>query len=277
MPGWSGALGSNLYKSYGLNLATSGGTILTGATLIHTKTGYTPLCQSLEFNASGILVGLSLNAPGSTPVGTYVDVAVGAIGSEVVIINDLLIGAVRAEESIHYIFDRLPIPAGSRLSARYQTGNTGTTSDIVLIPFLDDISDVLTLGRAVTYGLLPPTTAATTVDPGGTANTLGAWTAIVGSTIEPVRSMIIYHSQLANQALSTARFIIDIGVGAAGSEVVLFTYPMSEGVTSDMFVPRTVGPLHVSIPAGTRISARARCSINDASDRLFGMVIYCMD
>lgn len=278
MPGWSGALGSNLYKSYGLVTGASAGTILTGASLINTKSAYIPICQSLEFNASGIMACNGISTPGAgIAPDSYIDIAVGAAGSEIDIVRNMIVGGVRAEEAIYYNFDRLSIPAGSRISARYQTSSTGTTTDLIIIPYLDDISDVLTLGRVITYGLIPTTTSAAVIDPGGSANTLGGWTALVASTINPVHSMLIYHSNILNAALSAARFLIDIGVGAAGSERVVLTYPLITGSSSDMVLPRVFGPLHLNIPVGTRISARARCSINDATDRLFGMAIYCMD
>ncbi len=70
---------------------------------------------------------------------------------------------------------------------------------------------------------------------------------------------------------------MDVGIGAGGSEVVLIpNINLSAHVTDDLIRPTHLG-FPCDIPKGTRIAVTGQCSGADATDRLFGIVLYGCD
>lgn len=85
-----------------------------------------------------------------------------------------------------------------------------------------------------------------------TANTKGAWLELIASTAEDFDRLLVMFSQ----ATSNVSHLLDVGIGAAGSEVVIAPdiHTSAGNNASEWFeVPR-------SIPAGTRIAVRNQCS-----------------
>lgn len=106
------------------------------------------------------------------------------------------------------------------------------------------------------------------VPTGGTAHTMGAWTELVASTaIDADLLRLRFGGHYSGGAASPA--LMDIGVGAAGSEVVIL--PTIDVGGSDVH-HHLLFP--VAVPAGSRIAARAqglRTAVNIATTvALFG-------
>lgn len=103
-------------------------------------------------------------------------------------------------------------------------------------------------------------TAGVTVTASGTTHTKGSWTQLSAATTRPATGIQLYvKSSYALQA----RFLVDIGIGSASSEVVLvpnlyFRGESDRGHFWTVFVP-------VAVPAGTRISARVQCGVGSQS------------
>lgn len=109
--------------------------------------------------------------------------------------------------------------------------------------------------RAVTYGADTATSAGTPLTAATATNTKGAWTEIVASTTDPIRLLIPFPSKPAGTANSGANGLIDIGIGPAGSEVVILSNLRFESYSSEVFV--TIHPwAPCRIPVGSRIAAR---------------------
>jgi hypothetical protein len=78
----------------------------------------------------------------------------------------------------------------------------------------------------------------------------------------------------ANQLMSTANWSIDIATGGAGAETVIVPDLICASLAStvDGVVPSAFAvPVH--IVTGTRIAARAKCTITDATDRLIDLIL----
>jgi hypothetical protein len=105
--------------------------------------------------------------------------------------------------------------------------------------------------------LLPQYTPVNIVTPlvsvttGDTAHTMGAWTEMIASTAADAGLLVLYASPGANGVDS--RTLVDIGVGAAGTEVVKVPALPVGGHTSPY---PTVIPL--SVPAGSRVAIRTQ-------------------
>lgn len=101
-----------------------------------------------------------------------------------------------------------------------------------------------------------------TVTAGGTAHTKGSWTELVASTPEDAYGLYVMLSDVAVADTSTA-MLVDVGVGAAGSETVLIPdLNAGAAVSRVAFGKRAFFPIYVR--KGSRISARAQAQI--ASD-----------
>lgn len=84
-----------------------------------------------------------------------------------------------------------------------------------------------------------------------TANTKGSWVELVSATGRASKSV-----KVTGNPNSAAAYLLDIGVGAAGSEQVLIADVHHSGINQ---VPLSA-EFPVSIPAGSRVAARLACS-----------------
>lgn len=102
--------------------------------------------------------------------------------------------------------------------------------------------------------------SATTVTAGSPAHNKGSWQQHVAATANDAQGMWI---DFASFGSPTGAFLVDIGTGAAASEVVLIadvacaSSPNWIGGEGGVYLP-------IHVPAGTRISIRAQC--NSASE-----------
>jgi len=91
------------------------------------------------------------------------------------------------------------------------------------------------------------------VTSGGGTHTKGAWTEVVASTSEET-----YWLQLVTlPILADENFLIDIGVGAAASEVVkIANIPVF--LNTPVSSPVVISPMPLTIPSGSRVSIRVQ-------------------
>jgi hypothetical protein len=113
------------------------------------------------------------------------------------------------------------------------------------------------VSRALTVGDNYSYPAASSGTPGG-ANTKGAWVQVLAACPIDADGFLL---GFANNTGSPCDFLVDIGIGGAGSEVVLIPdlylrANVNDQLGEKMFVP-------MAIPAGTRIAAR--CQNNTGS------------
>lgn len=276
MPEFPFQSGSAVASNGATSGSTRGGTILTcadGAGSENVKGAYgqlfaaTPFATNwiaLEFEASGTFGGELM----------LLDVAVGAAASEQVIISNLQLEAPKDSDVPHRYLFPLVIPAGSRVAARFQ-GETG---------FAQTISVHMTLisGGATSpcpafavdsYGATAASLG-TNVDPGGTAHTKSGWVEVAATTLRPINWLTMALSQLDVSHTANMRWLIDIGVGGSGSEVVLIGDILAASSSIGDFVGPVVFQYPVSIPAGTRLAVRAQCSSNTDGDRDLYVKLY---
>jgi hypothetical protein len=116
--------------TYGANTALSVGLNLTAAGTINTKSAYTELTSSTSADIVRMLVCLSGTSTSTATAATgLVDIATGAAASEVVIIPDIFYEVTAAEAWTPYGLTfpyTVSVPAGTRLSVRYQATSTAT-------------------------------------------------------------------------------------------------------------------------------------------------------
>lgn len=255
------------------NTTTSGSTQLTGNASANTKmTSYTTLVSSTAFASFGILLAI-----GDSGSGDYlIDIAIGAASSEVNLISNLLWSRQLGSGGRTYsVFIPIYVPAGVRLSARHQSSTGSNNLDIQATLCGTKGLFPLPFKKVTSYGPATGDSGAVSIDPGGTINTKPAtWTQIVAATTDEIHWLIISIGNQANATRTGASWLLDIGVGGAGAEVVKIpNLRLSAGTGADEMNPQYYS-VPCYIPSGSRIAANAQCSINDATDRLFDLALY---
>lgn len=260
-------------RTYGGVPASTNGTSLTVGATAHTKGGWAELTAATEFTAGWI----QIEAGGQT-FGTanewFIDIGVGALGAEQVVIPNLAFVGNSAGESGSWYFP-LCIPAGSRISARAQNTVGTSTSCRIAIHLISSsaVSSPIGGGIVSTYGADVGASTGTNIDPGASANTDSAWVEMAAAT-DRAHNWLGIGLRPGDLSISAARWLLDIALGGAGAE---------QEILSDVFVTASAAVdrpgfsyigLPLSIPAGSRLSARVRSSTITDGDRDFNAILY---
>lgn len=266
------------FRTIGANTATSRGAALPAGGA-NVKGAWVELTPASPIQADGLLVVIS----GGLGVGDSLsDIALGAAGAETIIAPNLFASQVRyvggldiGSGSFYYL--PIAIPAGTRIAARQQNrSNVAIYMTVTLVRQSGLASQGL--GTVSAYGAVTANSGGTSIDPGAVANTKGAWTELTAATAADIHALALALGGQHNAARTGAGWLLDVGIGAAGAEVVLL--PDLSFSSSNVFNnigglwPSLFGPIPCYIPAGTRIAARAQCSTTDATDRIFDLIAY---
>lgn len=159
------------------------------------------------------------------------------------------------------------VPAGSALVAKISAGNPR----MGLHGFSHGINGAPGFSRAVAL-YTPSSDRGVTVDCGGTAHTR-VRQEIIASTPADVHALLCSIGPVADTARAIGVFRFDIEMGAAGQEQSLVkNLNLRQDATFDSpYSPLGVmaGMIPCRVPAGSRMSVNAQCSINTAGDRTF--------
>jgi hypothetical protein len=234
--------------------------------------------EMVDSTAVGGLLNVSIMTP-TQPADVLLDIAIGAAGSEQILINNLCASFPVA--ALYRIFSpyTIPIyiPAGTRLSAKSQSTYNGTSTISVNLELVEAtmFGAEAPLAFCDTYGATTADSGGTSIDPGATANTKGAWVPLTAASTRTTKALILAIGGNNDTSRATCTWYVDIGVGAEGAEQVIAADLMYTCITTSDVPQPGHSPLYgLEIPAGTRISVRAKCTINTAGDRLFDAIIY---
>lgn len=273
MPDWPLTADGQRVENAGANTAASRGTTITASGTANTKGSYTQLIASTSFDASLVLVMIDdLTAA----IDYLIDLAIGGAGSEQVIASDLI--GTGGTGSISYgghYFLPVSIPAGSRLAARCQASTLSSIVRVSCLLFGQGFAGFAPYSRIDTYGANEVDSGGVSIDPGGTANTKGAYSQIVASTLSSTDGIIIAIGNQLNSVRSSQSWLVDLAIGGAGSEqIVLPNLAFNASTSPDIVTPQTYGPIPLTIPASSRLAVRSQSDGIDATDRLFDVIIY---
>lgn len=236
---------------------------------VNTKGNYGELIASSPFDADGMLI--HLEGPFGVAGRALADIAIGSPGSEGIFLNNLHIDA-RIGNTVALFHFPVAIPAQSRIAARVQSSEGAQLVRIMGHLYGNGFASMSSFGKITTYGANTSDSGGVAVDPGATAGIKGSWAQITSNATSDISRLLIAVGADANISNFSASWLFDLGIGSAGNEIALLkdqalvhTYHMS---------PRVIGPLSVSIPAGSRISIRASCTTTNATNRLFDVVLY---
>jgi len=256
-----------------IDTSISAAAVLAANGSANTKGAYTQWVASSSFASDGIILS---GIAGGTAQGDYlIDIATGAAASESdKIANFPLSRQVSVPTQAQSVIFPLQIAAGTRIAARQQsTTTTGVIRASAHIIKKDTVS-FHDMTECVTYGANTADSGGTSVDPGASTNTKGAYSEISASTSADIKWLMVCIQNQNNTTRLSANYLLDIATGAAAAEsVIISNIYLVATAESDTILPHYIGPFPVEIPAGTRLSARAQSGINDATDRLFDVIL----
>ena len=264
--------------------ATSLGTSVASGSTANTKGAYTQLVASTTYDATWLILTSNGGGAGiTTNLIMAVDVAIGASGSEQVILSNLVFLTSTDGPSINRVAIPCHIPAGSRIAIRSAVPLTGSITTYFNITLLDgSFTEPEALFVCDTYGFQSTGTKGTTLDPGTTANTKGAYAQLVASTSADIRGFFLTFDNQGYTATGSntqGDMLIDLAIGASGSEQIIIPNMQVFNKTDHTLGPMIIVPnmtefMPIQIPNGTRIAARCQSTQTTASIRLVGITLY---
>jgi len=262
-------LGGERFET-GADAVATGGITVTAHASANTKGTPVELIASTAFASSGFRVFMGA----SSGAGDYlVDICIGAALSELVIVANIPYGSQSAGR-VSEVYIPIAIPAGTRISAAIQATTGARTLGVAITLGGAGALNMGSFQRAVTYGAATADSGGTGLDPGGTANTKPAgFTEVISATTAPIRYLLLGFGNRNNSAVTGTSWLVDIAIGASSSELVVVpNFRLSTSGTTDHIEP-VISSLPVSIPVGSRLSARCQCGTNDATDRLIDIIL----
>jgi len=211
----------------------------TGATA-HVKTGYVEMISSVSANCNLLMID-SRNSVSGADQSILIDIAVGPVGSEVIIAPNVYIGM---SFGISPKMIPMTIPIGSRISGRIQANRINTTYTTQLKLYAGDTyglpQSVETIGADIS-------TSRSTV-----VSTNATWTELTASTSVDYQALILCPSNIAGAA-TQASFAVRLGVGAAGAETEIAIAPILV-TAAENFATSTVGAARTIAGATTTLT-----------------------
>ncbi|HSF94781.1 MAG TPA: hypothetical protein VLA52_07120 [Thermohalobaculum sp.] len=267
--------GGSVVREAGVDGANSRGVAITPSSTANTKGSWADIVAATA-RASDVLELELLSTAWQSD--SLVDIATkDGASAEEIIINNLKVDRYQGQMLYRYRFP-IRVRQGVALRARCQYSTGGATPNHYVAAKLGaggpgahhaggfEVVD--------TYGANTADSGGTAIDPGGTANTKGSWVQLSGALPRPINHLVLSVGNGAVGRVNPVHWLLDIGVGAAASEVLVIPnifltsshledLPIGSGLAFDCY-----------IPAGSRLAARAQCSSTDANDRLFDLIAY---
>jgi hypothetical protein len=236
-------------------IQTAGVNVTTGGTA-HTKGSWFQLIASTSANASHLMLRIDGLGLAATNTAGLLDIGFGASTAETVKIADIAIGGATANINIEIPFQ---IPSGTRISARAQSAATSRL--FRCDPYLYDLGDYSTAPTSVDVITTDPLTSKGIEFDGAS----GSWTLAIASTTRAYRGVCLVPSVHDTDSANITNTLLDVGVGASGSEVSFGTYRLdwlnSETVRTQVPGYSLFGRGSV-IPAGSRLSVKHNIAAN---------------
>jgi len=261
------------------NSFVASGDLGTGTISANTKTGFQQLIASTTYDSAFAFIGLLSWYGTATYASSLVDIAIGAAGSEQVILPNLISQYGYATGGgftfTHYSLP-LSIPAGTRIAGRYQTTGTGTfNTNLETYAWLILVDGAYTqmegCSGADALSANTGTSLSTSCFPSSTANTKGSYTQMIASTSRDYIGLMLA-TDSHNAMSAAAPYLLDIAIGASGSEQIIIPNAGCAYSSANYETAQSPGFFSIAIPSGTRIAARCQCGI--ASGNQLGVGLY---
>ncbi len=254
------------------NNVTSGVRAVAAAASANTKGAWVELIASTAEDYDCLLVHF---AAATSNVSYLVDVGIGGAGSEVLIVENIHTSI--GNNSSEWFSIPRAIPAGTRISMRCASSTLSSQVRGAVVGVKGGWFTPQGGGDITTYGANTADSGGTSVNAGATANTFGVWSELTASTPADIKALCVRTGGVNNTTPTTGQGLLQIGVGAGGSEVGLFEIPFNMGTTIDNYGPMPHFWFPADIPVGSRLAARVMMTVTDATDRVMDVVAYGLE
>lgn len=233
-------------SSYGVQVTSSASTNVKGSwyEIVAAASG---LPESRAFVLSAIL-----DAAGSGSWDNLFDIGIGSAGSEKVICSNFGVVVGNSRNGC-LLWVPITIPAATRVAVRFQSGIGSNKYDIGINLLPGTLKANSGYAGCTGEGADTSTSGGVSVTPG--SNTKGSYAQIVAATARAYKGFSLrLHTK--NTVMATQQYLIDVAIGAAGSEKIILPDIQLGGannsgdIISAHFVP-------VQIPNGARLAVRA--------------------
>lgn len=237
----------------------------------NTKSSWYELISSTPYDFKGFVIIFSRNYT-TTALSFLLDIAIGAGGSEEVILENLSLNSGSGSGS--FLFVPIKIPAGSRIAVRCQiNSSTEYAFFCTIVGVAGGFLMSTPISKVITMGADTSDSGGTEIDPGATVDTKGSYVEIESSTSYPIHALSIAFNG-KGAARSLYGWLFDIAVGSAGSEEIIVSDILVLSSGNQVITPQQLPFIPVSIPAGSRIAVRCECSGNNSTTRLLDVILY---
>ncbi len=247
--------------------------LLTADSTAHVKGAWTQVLAATAFEGFFISVTVASNSVSGTDTSGLLDIGYDAAGgtSYTVLVPNILAGHVLTGTGHPGRRIGVPcyIPTGSTVAARWQATVVSDTvlCSVELLGGANADNPIPNHGLIVDYGTTTASSSGTTPGNAG-PDTEGAWVEMTAATTHPHRGLSVA-IQGAGLSLGNTVFLIDIGIGASSSEVVLIENIGAESRTQDHITMTSPLTTYLRpIPEASRLAVRAQTSQNNAQDEL---------
>lgn len=267
----------------GSNSGNSNGIQVTPSATANTTGAWVEMIPSLSRASSWMMVTIQDAGTASVQVSLAVSIAVGALGSEVPVIQNMVFqrdatASVKGNAGVYFL--PAAFPSGTRISANSQAGNASAAGAYVsVLPFDDAFGSVGSSGAIDTYGFSTSTTTGVSIDPGATINTKGAYFEITSGLSYGISGFVLgFDAGSTTSGSNSLSWTLDVAVGSLGSEVIIVpdiqVYGRGISTTYKSIYPAATPFIPVRIPAGTRVAIRAQCNTATLAQRPIGVTFY---
>lgn len=258
----------------GNTTGSSAGVTITAHASANTKGNWSELLSSTTARGDWLVVMLRPSTVATQAMAC--DLGVGASTAEKVLVPDLFVdsvGAVAQGVSRAYSLP-LSVAAGVRLSARCQSTTGGGTLSCAVLVVGGTMIGSAACGQVEACGVTTSAaTRLTAIDPGGSVNTDSAWTQLIASTTFPYTYILIAFGHGASTTGLNAPYLVDFAIGANPNEkAILSDIALKSATITDS--PPVVVATPLSVPSGSRLSARLRCTSTTATDRILDVAVW---
>jgi hypothetical protein len=210
--------------------------------------------------------GMIIHFVGSSAVlrDFFVDIGVGAGGSEVVLYSNLLFSIGSWTEQSFWYPLPCDLPAGTTISARCQASTGASAMRVLAHVFYTGFHYQPWGGHVTTYAAVTASTTATNFpDADNNDDAKGVYTEVTSGLTYPARALMFAQGNLRTASVGDNVRLVDIAIGAAASEhIIVPDLRTRSGDSPDHHAPAVIGPIPVNLPAGTRISVRSEIDTN---------------
>lgn len=275
--------GPGRVESIGAQAGTSRGKTVTAHATPGTDGAWTELIAATTFEYHKL--HLRILPVGAVASRLLLDIGVGAAGSEKVLVADIPYdqmnaGSLTRSTSYGYVVLPLYVAQGARIALRaHRSSAASATVDVMLHGEQNSARGLPPFRRCTTYGTVLASAQGTNLDPGATANTLGAFVEIAASLTNPVKQVyFILNRQEAAIGTADLHWLVNVYRGAAAAEKLEISSLTAQfGASSDHCDGAFAGPFDVNWPAGARITMKAQCSSNAAVVRILDACFLGLD